>query len=65
MRFSFEFESGESFSGRGTLCLSTLLGFEGTRGDGAAVDSGSGPSSHWICFADTLASALEESVGEG
>jgi hypothetical protein len=61
MRFSLEFESDESFWGRGFF-----VSPEEVVGTGGLADGRQGvKSAHWMAFAEALASVLEETVGEG
>lgn len=61
MRFSLEFESDESFGGRGIFFSSE----EVMRSGGMAEVNQAGKSAHWMAFAEALAGVLEEVVGEG
>ena len=61
MRFSLEFESDESFEGRGLFVSSEEVVWAG----GIAEESQGGKSAHWMAFAEALAGVLEETTGEG
>ena len=61
MRFSLEFESDESFEGRGFFVSSE----EVVRPGGMAEVDLAEKSAHWMAFAEALAGELEETVGEG
>jgi hypothetical protein len=60
MRFSLEFESDESFDGRGFF-----VSPEEVMGTGGLADGRQGvESAHWMAFAEALAGVLEETVSE-
>jgi hypothetical protein len=61
MRFSLDFESDESFEGRGFFVSAEQVVRTGVM---AEVDQ-TKKSAHWMAFAEALASVLEEAVGEG
>ncbi len=61
MRFSLEFESDQSFDGRGFFVSPEEVVRAGSLADGRqGVES-----AHWMAFAEALAGVLEEAVSEG
>jgi hypothetical protein len=60
MRFSLEFESDESFEGRGFFVAAEHV----VRTGGMAKVDQPEKSAHWMAFAEALAGVLEEAVGE-